>query len=209
MQCPVREILSRPQDFIKKPCFLYLTEVNIFIQDGHLEDLMKQIIKFFVAIAKPILWLVLAKNGQEGIISDKKRKLLGQNFSAQHQASVIRSSMPIELFYTLIKWEIQPRSRGRDNFLSRLRDHLIPFGRFTLFSGPKNPCSMKILKIQTALDGRFMYHFSSSNLRSDKTQRNQFQRSPDSMYSRPNRATVQLYTFGLIHPHISCKINSY
>ena len=47
VQCPVREILSRPQDFFKKPCFLYLTEVNIFIQDGYLEDLMKHIIKFF------------------------------------------------------------------------------------------------------------------------------------------------------------------
>ena len=30
------------RDFFKKTCFLYVTEVNIFILDGYLEDLMKQ-----------------------------------------------------------------------------------------------------------------------------------------------------------------------
>ena len=41
-----------------------------------------------------------------------------------------------------------------------------------------------ISRIQMALDGRFMYpnHFSSSDLRSNMTQRNQFQHSPNSMY---------------------------
>ena len=37
--------MSRPRDFFKKPCFLYITKVNIFILNGHLEDLMKHIIE--------------------------------------------------------------------------------------------------------------------------------------------------------------------
>ena len=63
-----------PRDFFKKTCFLYVTEVNIFILDGYLEDLMKHIIGQIVPIAEPVLWLNLARNSQMSIICNKKRK---------------------------------------------------------------------------------------------------------------------------------------
>ena len=46
---------------------MLLTEVDIFIQDGYLEELMKHIIGQLLPIADPVLWLNLAKNSQMSI----------------------------------------------------------------------------------------------------------------------------------------------